>query len=312
MNATALQEQLRLTLQQRIQAKKLTGLGLAKQTKFEQAYISNFLNRKRSLSLEGMDRILAAQNLSILDLLSREELNKRATHISVSEGDFENVVLTSPEIAAMEPVITREAVRDILKFKKTFLRRLRSAPANRRSWQRFVLIKVDVQDAAGMYPRLLPGATVLIDRQYNILQPYRRNEPNIYAVRKNQSCTIRYVERDGDHGAAAPQSAASRERASSRQCRCVAGNRWTGLSCVHGDLIAACIVGESVDSLDILLSPCLPSPPQQRLSATSKLCASRFAITSTDITCSTIPRSAMPSSICSCSSSRSWRLHARN
>src|SRR5579862_9272460 len=128
MNATALQEQLRLTLQQRIQAKKLTGLGLAKQTKFEQAYISNFLNRKRSLSLEGMDRILAAQNLSILDLLSREELNKRATHISVSEGDFENVVLTSPEIAAMEPVITREAVRDILKFKKTFLRRLRSAP----------------------------------------------------------------------------------------------------------------------------------------------------------------------------------------
>lgn len=199
MNATALQEQLRLTLQQRIQAKKLTGLGLAKQTKFEQAYISNFLNRKRSLSLEGMDRILAAQNLSILDLLSREELNKRATHISVSEGDFENVVLTSPEIAAMEPVITREAVRDILKFKKTFLRRLRSAPANRRSWQRFVLIKVDAQDAAGMYPRLLPGATVLIDRQYNILQPYRRNEPNIYAVRKNQSCTIRYVERDGDH-----------------------------------------------------------------------------------------------------------------
>lgn len=99
----------------------------------------------------------------------------------------------------MEPVITRETVRDILKFKKTFLRRLRSAPANRRSWQRFVLIKVDAQDAAGMYPRLLPGATVLIDRQYNILQPYRRNEPNIYAVRKNQSCTIRYVERDGDH-----------------------------------------------------------------------------------------------------------------
>lgn len=88
MNATALQEQLRLTLQQRIQAKKLTGLGLAKQTKFEQAYMSNFLNRKRSLSLEGMDRILAAQNLSILDMISREELNKRATSISVSEGGF--------------------------------------------------------------------------------------------------------------------------------------------------------------------------------------------------------------------------------
>jgi hypothetical protein len=76
VNATALQEQLRLLLHERIHAKKLAGLGLAKQTEFEQAYISNFLNRKRSLSLEGMDRVLAAQNLSILDLLSREELHK--------------------------------------------------------------------------------------------------------------------------------------------------------------------------------------------------------------------------------------------
>ena len=199
MNATALQEQLRLLLHERIHAKKLTGLGLAKQTGFEQAYISNFLNRKRSLSLEGMDRVLAAQNLSILDLLSREELNKRASTISASEGDFENVLLTSTEIAAAEPVITREAVRDILKFKKSFLRRLRSAAAGRTGWQRFVLIKVDVQEAASMYPRLLSGATVLIDRHYNMLQPYRRNAPNIYAVRRNRTCTIKYVERDGDH-----------------------------------------------------------------------------------------------------------------
>ena len=199
MNATALQEQLRLALLERIHDRKLTGLGLAKQTGFEQAYISNFLNRKRSLSLEGMDRVLAAQRLSILDLLSREELNKRASSISVSEGDFDNVVLTSPEIAATQAVITREAVRDVLKFKKSFLRRLRSAPASRRSWQRFVLIKVDAQEASSMYPRLLPGATVLIDRHYNVLQPYRRNEPNIYAVRRNQGCTIKYVERDGDH-----------------------------------------------------------------------------------------------------------------
>ena len=208
MNATALQEQLRLALSERIQAKKLTGLGLAKQTGFEQAYISNFLNRKRSLSLEGMDRVLAAQNLSILDLLSRDELNKRTTSISVSEGDFENVVLTSSEIAATEPVITREAVRDILKFKKSFLRRLRAAAVHRGAWQRFVLIKVDAQEAASMYPRLLPGATVLIDRHYNVLQPYRRNEPNIYAVRRSRTCTIKYVERDGDHLVLRPQNQA--------------------------------------------------------------------------------------------------------
>lgn len=199
MNATQLQEQLRRALQERIQAKTLTGLGLAKQTGFEQAYISNFLNRKRSLSLQGMDRVLAAQNLSILDLLSREDLDKRASSIIVSEGDFDNVPLTTPEVAATEPLIVRENVRDILKFKKSFLRRLRAAPVHRRAWQRFVLIKVDAQEAASMYPRLLAGATLLIDRHYNLLQPYRRNEANIYAVRKDRTCTIKYVVRDGDH-----------------------------------------------------------------------------------------------------------------
>ena len=200
MNASALQEELRRVLWERIRAKKLSGLGLAKQTGFEQAYISNFLNRKRSLSLEGMDRILAAQSLSIYDLLNREEINKRSSSLSASEGDFENVVLAESEFAATAPTITREQVRDILKFKKSFLRRLRPAAARgRENWQRFVLMKVDAQEAASMYPRLLPGATVLIDRHYNLLTPYRRNEANIYAVLRNDSCTIKYVERDGDH-----------------------------------------------------------------------------------------------------------------
>jgi transcriptional regulator with XRE-family HTH domain len=200
MNASTLQEELRRVLWERIKARKLTGLGLAKQTGFEQAYISNFLNRKRSLSLEGMDRILSAQNLSVYDLLKREEINKRASSITSSEGDFENVILTEPEVAATAPTITRDNVRDILKFKKSFLRRLRPAAARgREEWQRFVLMKVDAQEASSMYPRLLPGATVLIDRHYNLLQPYRRNEANIYAVRRKSRCTIKYVERDADH-----------------------------------------------------------------------------------------------------------------
>lgn len=197
VNATALQEELRRVLWERIREKKLTGLGLAKQTGFEQAYISNFLNRKRSLSLEGMDRILAAQNLSVFD---RDELNRRASSIPAGEGNFENVVLTDASIAAAQPVIQRDAIRDILKFKKSFLKRLRPAASKgREAWQRFVLTKIDAQEASSMYPRLLPGATVLIDRHYNLLQPYRRNEANIYVVRKNRGCTIKYVERDGDH-----------------------------------------------------------------------------------------------------------------
>ena len=45
-----------------------------------------------------------------------------------------------------------------------------------------------------MYPRVLPGATVLVDRHYNSLTPYRRNERNMYAVFRNDRCSVNYVE----------------------------------------------------------------------------------------------------------------------
>jgi len=35
---------------------------------------------------------------------------------------------------------------------------------------------------------------VLIDRHYNTLAPYRKNERNMYAVRRNERCTVKYVE----------------------------------------------------------------------------------------------------------------------
>jgi len=50
-----------------------------------------------------------------------------------------------------------------------------------------------------MYPRLLPGATLLIDRHYNSLKPYRKGEFNMYAVLKNEDCTVKYVEIAGNH-----------------------------------------------------------------------------------------------------------------
>jgi len=57
MKFKSLQENLRKAIWERIDEGDLTGLRLAEQTGFKQAHISNFLNRKRSLSLEGMDRV---------------------------------------------------------------------------------------------------------------------------------------------------------------------------------------------------------------------------------------------------------------
>jgi hypothetical protein len=195
MKFRALQENLRLLIKKRIDEGELTGLHLAKLTGFQQAHISNFINGKRYLSVEGMDKVLEKQHISVLDLLDPAEINKRASILPPSPDDFEDVVLAEPQVVANEPLIIADNVRDILKFKKAFLKRLHAKPASPRDdWQRFVLIKVEANDAMAMYPRMLPGATLLLDRHYNDLAPYRKGEPNMYAVRKDGTCTVRYVE----------------------------------------------------------------------------------------------------------------------
>ena len=207
MKVKAMQENLRKVLWKRIEAGELTGLKLAQQTGFKQAHISNFLNRKRQLSIAGMDKVLTVQHLSALDLLDPDEINKRASILPPAEDEFENVLLVEGEVAAGEPLITSENVKDILKFKKSFLQRLRAEPETvRDDWRRFVLVKVDAREGMSMYPRLLPGATVLVDRHYNSLKPYHRSEQNMYAVRKGDACTVKYVEQVGNNLVLRPQN----------------------------------------------------------------------------------------------------------
>ncbi len=182
----------------RIDEGGLTGLRLAEQTGFKQAHISNFLNRKRSLSLEGMDRVLTVQRLSVLDLVDPDEVNKRASIPPPSDDEFENIFVVDGLVAGTESLIMSMKVREIQKFKRNFLRKLRPDMHGKRSdWERFVAVKVEAGDGMSMYPRLLPGATVLIDRHYNSLQPYRKGELNMYGVNIKDTCIVRYVELAG-------------------------------------------------------------------------------------------------------------------
>lgn len=200
MKFRTLQENLRKTLWERIEEGELTGLHLAELTGFKQAHISNFLNRKRGLSLEGMDKVLSVQHLSVLDLLDPSEVNKRASIVPPSEDEFESVVLADPQVAATQSLIMSMHVKEILKFKKTFLRRLRAdVEGDRDGWERFVVLKVDAREGMSMYPRTLPGASLLIDRHYNSLTPYRKGEYNMYAIRRDDGCTIKYVELADHH-----------------------------------------------------------------------------------------------------------------
>jgi hypothetical protein len=195
-----LQENLRKALWERIDEGELTGLRLARETGFKQAHISNFLNRKRGLSVEGMDKVLNVQHLSVLDLLDPCEINKRASIVPPSKDGFENVLLVEGAVAIREPIIMSMRVKDIVKFKKSFLRKLRpEMEGGRESWERFVVIRADGREGMSMYPRLLPGAAVLIDRHYNSLRPYRKGESNMYAVARHGACTVKYVELAGNH-----------------------------------------------------------------------------------------------------------------
>ena len=209
MKFKALQENLRNKLWQRIGKGELTGLALASQTGFKQAHISNFLNRKRGLSLEGMDRVLTVQHISVLDLIDPAEVNKRASIPPPSDGEFDNVLVVDADVAASEPVIMNMMVKEILKFRTTFLRQLRpEMQGSRENWDRFVVIRVDAHQGMAMYPRLLPGATVLIDRHYNSLMPYRKDDANMYAVLGRAGCSVRYLEMAGNNLVLRPQNQA--------------------------------------------------------------------------------------------------------
>lgn len=196
MSFVGLQEQLRKEMRRRIEARELTGMELARRTGFTQAHISNFLNRKRGLKLSALDRMLKAIGLTVYDLLNPHELVRFAAVPPGSDEEYADVPLITALTAGASPVIVNEEVEELVKFKRDFLTRLRADVAQpaRKSWTRFVIIRADQRDAAAMWPRLGPGSTLLVDRHYTSLRPYRKNDRNLYAVRHKESVLVRYVE----------------------------------------------------------------------------------------------------------------------
>jgi hypothetical protein len=194
MNFQDLHELLRLELTRRIDQGTLTGSQLARQAGFQQAHVSNFLNRKRALSLEGLDRVLASQDLTVEQVLP---LELTAVAAKVAGDTVEVVPIVSPSVAMDDARIPASAVIETLQVSATRLRDNRSRPSKKNAkWQRFLGIRTDAQQAGAMEPLLTPGAVVILDRHYNSLAPYRAHQPTLYAVRAGASLLIRFVEFD--------------------------------------------------------------------------------------------------------------------
>ena len=191
MNFTQMHERLRLELLRRNQRGTLSVSLLARQTGFGQAHLSNFLHSRRQLSLEAMDRILAAQRLTVADLLPSAP--QAAVWPESEEGSAVPVV--SHAVALFEPVIRPSAVETMLHLPAAALQSMHSRASNaRRAWERFVAVRVPSGDALPMDPLVLPEAIALIDRHYNSLLAYRPNRPNLYAVRRGSHLSLRYVD----------------------------------------------------------------------------------------------------------------------
>lgn len=197
MNFSQTHERLRLELLRRIQRGTLSVSLLARQTGVTQAHVSNFLNRRRNLSLDIMDRILFAQRLTVADLLPAIQQTGR----QVEGRGGSSVPVVSHAAALFDPIIRRAAIEAMLHLPATALQSIHARPSSgaRRAWQRFVAVRVPSSDALPMDPLVLPEAIALIDRHFNSLAPYRPQRENLYAVRQGSQLTLRYVEFFSNH-----------------------------------------------------------------------------------------------------------------
>jgi transcriptional regulator with XRE-family HTH domain len=199
-----LQNRVRALVRERIEKGELTGTELANRIGLKQAHISNFLGERRGLSIEAMDRVMEVMRIDVRDLLPEER--RKMPQCQGGDAVFDSIPVVTSD-ALLQSDFGPEEIVEFLRFKKNFLRRIRPEMANQRmGWQRFVLIKADKDSGEAMRPRLLPGATMLIDRHYNSLRSYRRREANVYVVKSGTTCRVRYVELQGEQLTLRPEN----------------------------------------------------------------------------------------------------------
>lgn len=191
MNFTQMHERLRVELLRKVQRGSLSVSLLAHQTGFGQSHVSGFLHARGQLSLEALDRVLASQHMAVEDLIALDNRGRQ----SAESGEGDSVPLVSHSTALFEPRIRPGAVQMVLQIPPGMLHSLRSKPvASRRSWDRFVAIRIDHDDARPMDPLLRPNAIAVIDRHYNSQVAYRDGQPNLCAIRNGAHLTLRYAD----------------------------------------------------------------------------------------------------------------------
>ena len=193
MNFLELHERLRLETWRRIDQGILSSSLLARRTGLAQAHISNFLHRRRRLSLTALNSVLLAQEMGV------EDLSPPGTGPIVSAQQHEPasahaIPIVAQAAAMLSPLIPPRAVQGTLHLPHGWLTGfpLRRS-VSRRSWERFVAVRVTAAQALPMDPVLRVGSVVVLDRHYNSLATLRPPFPNLYGVREGTHLLFRHV-----------------------------------------------------------------------------------------------------------------------
>ncbi|HTW49302.1 MAG TPA: helix-turn-helix domain-containing protein [Acidobacteriaceae bacterium] len=193
MKFLELHERLRLETWRRVDLGIQSSALLARQTGLAQAHISNFLHRRRRLSLSALDRILLAQALSVEDLANPD--NRAFPPPEGNQRESMDIVpIVSQTVAMSAPAISARATADTLSLPGGWLTAFPARRAvSRRSWERFVAVRVTAAQALSMDPLLRVGSIAVLDRHYNSLAPCRPPHPNVYGVRVSGQMAFRHV-----------------------------------------------------------------------------------------------------------------------
>lgn len=195
MNFSQLHERLRIEIARRIDRGQLTGTLLARQTGLRAPHISNFIRKKRKLSLSALDRVLASQQLSIDDLMP----DTRRSAVEAPSENVSIVPLVAHNTALHSPIVNRRLILEEIRLPAGALDDLRPRRTlARRNWQRFVAVRLTAAQARPMEPVLHPGTVAVLDRHYNSLAPHQPPRPNIYSINFANSLAFRYVSYDAN------------------------------------------------------------------------------------------------------------------
>ena len=187
MNFSQLHERLRLELLRRIEREALTASLLARKAGIQQPHISNFLRSKRRLSIGALDRVLAALELSVADLLDETPPQP--------QQPARDIPLVSQEAAMDEVQVRASSIKARLAFPPGVPTALRAAHGARRpTRERFVAVRLSADQAAPMQPRLEPNGIVFLDRHATL--PTASASLDIYAVRVAGQLQFSYLSFD--------------------------------------------------------------------------------------------------------------------